>query len=259
MMKLITIVSLAIFCLSLALATVVEHHPSPSPESTTDAIPSPEPSPDGESWESNPLLENVRETNPEVLRRLRAIRQDVVDNGCEINLCFALQGDDFITNTEFQDQIDFADLMVSILTTDETGNFCAVQYGSSTSAISPLTGQRLAFLDEVRGASRVGGFETNIAGALAYTGFQLRPRVEDANKIIILGDGLENVGFAPPRIAETIRDDNIDISAVAIGQFSITALTEITADSNKVFRVDDFFLLAEVVVGLVQDVCGYTL
>lgn len=203
---------------------------------------------------SNPLVKN---TDPELLRKLRALAQNVRDRGCDVNLCFALQGDDFITEYEFEAQKNFVDLIVAILTTDQPGNFCAVQYGRTTKAISPLTKNKLQFLNRLDSASQVGGLNTNIASALGYTGFQLRARVEDANKIIILGDGLETIGFPPRRIARQIRSEGIRICAVAVGGFDTTALEDITGDPNLVLEIDQFFDLAEIVVGLVSDVCGF--
>lgn len=208
-----------------------------------------------EAWESNPLI-----TNQKLLTQLRALRQNVRDTGCDINLCFALQGDDFITAEEFEDQKNFVDLLVAILTTDKGGNYCAVTYDRTTRKVSPLTKAKLFFLNKVRGTKQPGGFETNIAAALGYTGFQLKPRKEDANKVIILGDGLESVGFRPRQVAWVLRTRfKIDISAVAIGQYSLRSLTKITGSRKKVFRVDEFFELAEVVNGLVFDVCGFDL
>lgn len=203
-----------------------------------------------EDWETNPLI-----TDPEALKRLRALRQNVVDNGCEVNLCFALQGDDFITDVEFDAQKNFVDLIVAILTTDEPGNYCAVQYGRTTGPISNLTSDKIEFLNRVASTNRVGGLETNIAAALGYTGFQLRPRVEDSNKIILLGDGLETIGFAPRKIAEIIREEGTGICAVAVGGFSTEALEDITGDPNLIFEIDEFFDLGEVVVGFVNDIC----
>ena len=182
-------------------------------------------------WGKNPLL---RETNVTVLRQIRALRQRVRDTGCDINLCFALQGDDFITDKQFQDQINFVDLMIAILTTDKKGNYCAVQYGSTTKPISPLTFRKRKFFRKLRKAKRVGGLDTNVAGALGYTGFQLLPRDDDANKVIILGDGLESVGFRPKRIAKRILKGGIDISAVAVDSASYDALKDIVGgDSNN--------------------------
>lgn len=208
-----------------------------------------------QTWVNNSLIKSS--TDPNILRKLRALTQDVRDKGCEVNLCFALQGDDFITDNEFQAQKDFVDLIVAILTTDEPGNFCAVQYGRTTRPISPLTKRKIRFLNKVARAKRVGGLQTNIAAALGYTGFQLRPRQEDANKIIILGDGLETIGFRPRFVARRVRKDGTRICAVAVGGFSTAALKDITKDPNLIFEIDDFFDLAEVVVGFVNDVCGF--
>lgn len=210
-----------------------------------------------EEWETNPLVVG----SPEVLRKLRALRQNVRDTGCDVNLCFALQGDEFITDEDFEDQKNFVDLMVAILTTDKPGNYCAVQYGLTTKHIHKLSGEKRNFLKDVRKAQRVGGdLETNIAAALGYTGFQLISREEDANKIIILGDGLESIGFAPKRIAKVVRARGVDICAVAVGGFSTVALQDIVGgDLNKIFTIDGFFELAEVVYGFVNDVCGFGL
>lgn len=206
-------------------------------------------------WESNPLLST---TNPETLQKLRAVAQDVNDLGCDVNLCFALQGDDFITDEEFEDQKNFVDLMIAILTTDAPGNYAGVQYGRTTRSISSLSGDKEYFLSKLHESARVGGLHTNVASALGYCGFQLRPRQEDANKIVLLGDGLDSVGFRPKFVANRVRKDNIDISAVAIGGVSFTGLIEIVGgDPNKVVTIDGFFELGEIVVGLISSVCGY--
>lgn len=206
---------------------------------------------------ADPIRDNPLVTNPKLLRELRALAQNVRDKGCDVNLCFALQGDDFVTDYEFETQKNFVDLMVAILTTDQPANFCAVQYGRTTKAISPLTKNKNRFLRKLDRATRVGGLDTNIAAALGYTGFQLRARTEDAKKLIILGDGLETIGFRPRRIAKRIRSEGTRICAVAVGGFDTEALEDITGDPNLVLKIDEFFELAEIVVGLVSDVCGF--
>lgn len=203
----------------------------------------------------NPLVKNS--TNPKLLQQLRGLAQNVRDKGCDVNLCFALQGDDFVTDYEFETQKNFVDLMVAILTTDQPANFCAVQYGRTTKAISRLDKRKFRFLRKLYRAKQVGGLDTNIAAALAYTGFQLRARTEDAKKLIILGDGLDTIGFRPRRIADRMRKDGTRICAVAVGGYDTLALEDITGDPNLVLEIDQFFDLAELVVGLVSDVCGY--
>lgn len=195
-------------------------------------------------------------TNTTRLQELRALRQNVVDNGCDINLCFAIDGSGSVTPAQFQKQKDFVDLIVNILTTDEPGNFCAVQYGTSLKAISPLTKKRNRFLKKLQRSKQVGGL-SNVAGGLGYTGFQLRPRVEDANKVIILGDGFDSIGFRPKVVATQILEDDVDICAVAVGISDVEGLNAITGDPGRVVRLKDFFDLGEIVVDVVNDACGY--
>lgn len=206
------------------------------------------------SLASNPLVRNS--SDPDLLRRLRALAQDVQDNGCSVNLCFALQGDGFITEQEFSDQRNFVELLVAILTTDQPGGLCAVQYGETTFPISPLTDDRINFIRRLRNVSQVGGIESDISGALAYGGFQLRAQEGDANKLILFGDGFETVNAAPEFIAQSVRRDGTDICAVAVGLFSVAELTKITGDPNRVLGIGEFFNMAEIVDTLVRQVCN---
>lgn len=231
----------AIFCFSFALATDTNETTGPT-----------------EEWEHNPLLTNPnRTTDPLVLRQLRALRQNVRDTGCDVNLGFVLQGDDFIDDQDWEDQKNFVDLLVAILTTDSPGNYVAAQYGLTSYTIQTFTKNKELFLRRVRKARRTGGLETNIAAALGYAGFPMIARKDDANTLIVLGDGLESIGFGPRRVAKALLRRGVDVLAVAVGGFSIDALTEMVGgDANKVFEINGFFELAEVVYGLVVDVCG---
>lgn len=233
-----TFVALFCLCLSSAFASVVRSH---------------------ESWEDNPLITN-RETNATILRELRALRQNVTDTGCDVNLGFVLQGDDLIDDQDWEDQKNFVDLLVAILTTDKKGNYVAAQYGRTSRMIQRFTKARAFFLRKIHRAKRVGGFETNIAAALGYAGFPLIARTDDANALIVLGDGLETVGFRPRYVTKALQKRGVDVMAVAIGGYSATALTEMVGgDPNKVVEIDGFFELAEVIYGLVVDICGFDL
>lgn len=187
----------------------------------------------------------------------RAARQKVVDKGCEVNLCFGIDGSNSTNPIEFKKQVDFVDLMVNILTTDEGGNFCAVQYSTFNSAISSLTSKKKSFIRKLHRAVQNGGL-SNIGGALGYLHFQLRPRVEDANKIVLLGDGFDSQGADPVLVANRIHlEGTTDICAVEVGNADSELLAKITGDENRVVHLDNFFELGEIIVGLVNDICGY--
>lgn len=195
--------------------------------------------------------------NHEVMGRLKQLRQEVVDNGCDVNICFVLQGDDFVTDEEFEDEVIFVDLFIAIITTNKSRNFCAVQYGSRVAPVSRLTNYRLQFLDDLRRTKRVGGSMSNITGALEYIGSQLHGSVGNVTKVVYLGDGIESIPTEQRRPArELLNPNNTGISAVAVGQFDIPSLIEITGDENKIFHINDFFVLAEAFVVLTKNVCG---
>lgn len=208
-----------------------------------------------ESWETSDLL---KDASIEYLTELRGLRQNVRSKGCRINMCFALQGDDFMTLPQFEAQKSFIELIVAITATDKRGNFCAVQYSRTTKAISPLTKRTVRFLNKVQRARKSGRDSTNIASALAYAEFQLRPRTNQPRKIILFGDGLDTVGAEPTIVADRIRQSGTDICAIAVGDFaSYTALEEITRDPRRVLKIHNYFELGELVFSVVNDVCGY--
>lgn len=204
----------------------------------------------GQSWEDSPLITNVTQ-----LTELRALRQRVVDNGCDINLCFAIDASASVNSTEFMQQQNFVDLIINILATEKPKNYCGAQYGSGVGVISTLTSNKDLFAQKVFEARQIGGF-SNIAGAIGFTGFQLIPRREDANKIIILGDGFDSIGFAPMVVADQVRSEGIDICAVAIGDADLPALNKITGDPGRVLTLTSFFQLAEIISAVVVEACG---
>lgn len=194
-------------------------------------------------------------TDPEELRKLRALRQAVVDNGCEINMCFALDGSGSIDTDEYQDQKDFVDFIVAITLTANPGNYAGVQYHNHITPISFLTDDRFSFLSKLHASTRRGG-STNISAGLGFCIFQLLPRTEDANKVIILGDGFGNIGFDPEDVVGDFLDIGGQISAVAVGSSDTPQLEAITGSPDRVFTIEGFYALGEVILALVENVCN---
>lgn len=208
-----------------------------------------------EAWESNPLLADFP---PAFFRDLRSLRQEVRTRGCPINLCFALQGDNFVNPVDFTAQKNFIELVVAITTTDDPGNYCAVQYGRTTRPISKLQKKKIKFLNKVQRTRQVGGYETNIASALAYAQFQLRPRLDDPRKIILFGDGLDTVGENPITVAKDLRAEGTELCAVKVGDIENSkALRDITGSDNRVLSIKQYLDAGEIIVAIVHDVCSY--
>lgn len=223
-----------------------------------DDLPTPEPAPVAaevtEPWESNALLQNVNITQ---LRDLRALRQEVRSRGCTVNVCFAMQGDNFLSTRQFNSQKNFIELMVSLTATDRRGHFCAVQYSRTTSPISSLTRRKIRFLNKVQNSRRNGLNDTNISAALAYSGFQLRTRRNQPRKIILFGDGFDNAGPDPIGIAAEVRSEGTEICAVAVGDLRRTRdLVDIVGAPERVFQINEYLDLGEIVHAIVNNVCG---
>lgn len=206
-------------------------------------------------WKNNRIIEAV--SSPEVMRKIESTVDHVRNEGCDANICFALQGGNGISRNEFELQKDFVGLMVAILGTGRPGNYCAVQYGNVTRPISSLTERREVFLDRLDRAVKIEGRGINIANSLAFAHNQLGSRQQNVNKFIIVGKRLQRVGSRARFLADHFRNDNSQICAVAIGRFDLSPLETITGDRNLIFTVHQFFDLAEVVVELVNNVCGF--
>lgn len=202
----------------------------------------------------NPLVMNS--SDPQLFLKLQALRQDVHNSGCNINLCFVIQGDEYTDMLGFYDQTTFADLVANILTTDEAGGLCAVQYGRSTTVISALTDRRELFFERLDEAAPVGGYDSNIGGALGYAMNQLAPRLEDANKVILFADGMRTTGYPPSLVAKELIGRRMAISAVGVGKVSIAGLKQIVNDDNLIYQISAYFEIIEVADALVRSVCG---
>lgn len=206
-----------------------------------------------EQWESSPLLADVP---AKFLRQLRAVRQNVTKKGCTVNVCFALQGGDFITDREYDQQKDFVELMVRLIEWESGGNFCAVQYGRTTRMISPLTERVPRFVNALSKSEKVDGMAVNIGVALGYAAFQLRTQEDQPRKLVIMGDGLDNIGPEPMSTADGLREEGVDICAVAVGSDRfVPALAEITDDVERVMMIKDFDHFSDVIVALVNAMC----
>lgn len=207
------------------------------------------------TWNKNPLYTGASNV---IRSQIENVREEVEKRGCEVNVCFAIDGSGSINSKDFTIELNFVNLVASIISTDRKINFCGVQYSETTTAISPLTDDRLGFLGKVANTKQDFG-RTNLPAALGYAIVQLFPFPNDANKIIVLGDGLSNIGFAPAFVAGTFIDAGGSISAVAVGGSNVEELALVTQDSAKVFYVEQFAQLVLELQNVVRQACGFNL
>lgn len=87
--------------------------------------------------EDSPLITRATQTI-----KLCDLGQRVADNGCVVNLSFAIDGSKSVTSAQFVKQKQFVDAVIDIITDGKPKNYCAVQYGTSVGPISPLDSRK---------------------------------------------------------------------------------------------------------------------
>lgn len=205
------------------------------------------------AFAQNALVRNSSEFN--IVNRLLSLRQFVQDNGCNVNTCFVLQGDETITPIEFQNQINFLDVVANIISTDENAGLCAIQYGRFRTTISKLTNNREEFFNNLDEATQVGGRRGSFLPALSSAIIELVRHRNDANKIVLFTDIFNSFGLSDRFFAERFRFANIQLCAVSVGESPSSQLQRLVGSSGNLLTVDDFFELLEIISALVTEIC----
>eukprot|EP00178_Gracilaria_changii_P014139 TRINITY_DN4012_c0_g1_i1.p1 TRINITY_DN4012_c0_g1~~TRINITY_DN4012_c0_g1_i1.p1 ORF type:complete len:244 (-),score=40.30 TRINITY_DN4012_c0_g1_i1:296-1027(-) len=189
--------------------------------------------------------------------------QIAADTNCDPNLCFALDGSGSISEDEFQLQLDFVNIIAGVVALDQGSQYAGIQYGLRPRFISRLTNDADQFLLDVKSTLQLKSPRTFIAPGIAGCMRQFRSVPGEANKIILLGDGRSTFDsrdppLDPPSIAQQfLSEPNNAISAVAVSFPNTAMLEAITGTPDRVFKVDDWFSVLDVITELVEQVCGF--
>ena len=159
-----------------------------------------------------PKMQLIPDSQAEELRQAL-----IAAGGCNGNICFAIDGSSSIDAHAFTNMKNFVLDATSIMGVDNVVEFSAVQYSTITSRISPLTVDRTTFVKRVKRVTQRGG-HTFLTGGLNYCFRELFKRPFDANKIVILGDGNNNIGSSDVRRANLFRRYGGVVAVVAAGQ-----------------------------------------
>lgn len=209
-----------------------------------------------EKWESNPMLVGIVESD---MQRLRNLHQDVLEYGCNLNLCFILEGTNSVNQKDFSNQKNFADLIVAITTTDRpNAKFCGAVYNRYVYPITRLTNDREQFLRKLHAAKnrKRGRYQANLNKGLNFSVRQLHGQRGDANKIILFSKKRPNVQGNLNFKVRRFFSRGGGICAVSLNGRYSNLLRKVTKDNGKIFAIDDFFDLSEIVVATVTDVCN---
>ena len=190
----------------------------------------------------------------------KLIKALVAVEGCNANVCFAIDGSGSINSEEFEKEKEFVLDVSSVISVDHPIEMAAVQYGTANTRITPLTASPELFNERVDATKQVGG-QSFVTGGLNYCIAQLARRPFEANKVILLGDGIENIGSRAARRAKWFRDVlGGDISVVTAGIADEENLLDIVGgDATRIYEVGGFLEVLDlqiVIEELTLDVCG---
>lgn len=194
------------------------------------------------------------------------MRKKVLENGCDPNICFALDGSRSISSADYILEKDFVQLVASIVSADPDGTYSAVQYGFGLERISSPTADIDSFLDDVEFSTQLQSKTTFLAPAINFCIRALgKSRFKgEPKKIVLLGDGGTNYDsrryqLSPAKIIRQWKKQSSahSASAVAVNFKDISMWKPIVGGRNHVFRVTEWLELVDVLADLVVDICGW--
>lgn len=193
-------------------------------------------------------------------------KKAVKDNGCDPNVCFALDGSGSIDDDEWIKQKDFVQLVAAIISADPEGTYGAVQYGKGLKGITfRQTPDIDAFLDKVESAVQMKSDVTFMAPGIASCIRMLdRPQFDnEPKKIVIIGDGDDNFDskwwhLKPKGIISDwkLKSNTNAVCGVAVNWWDVSNFEQIVGTGN-VFKVKDWSELLTALEKLVIDICGW--
>ena len=195
-----------------------------------------------------------RLTTAQILELRRRIQ------GCNANVCFAIDGSAAIDSANFEAQKLFVKDVIGVLGGGFGIELAAVQYGTSASAISQLTFDGRQVLKDVSRTGQLRSNSTFVAAGINFCFSQLFRRRNEANKIVLLGSGRSTIGPSAIRRADTFRNIGGEVCAVGAGFTDDSELMAIAGgDSTKVFQVNNFLdvlSLMLIVEDMVLEICS---
>lgn len=185
--------------------------------------------------------------------------------GCNANVCFAIDGSRSLAKSgEFEAEKNFVLDLMAVIGVDDAVEVAAVQYGTSSSAISPLTANLEDFITKVADEKPLKSKRTFVAAGINYCFGQLFRRPGEANKIVLLGTAKSQIGSSAVRRANEFRQaTGGEVCTVAAGFADTRELLAIAGgDPEKVFLVGSFLevlKLQALIEGLVEGICNINL
>ncbi len=201
----------------------------------------------------------------ETVRRMVALQDEIIRNGgCNPNLCFGIDGSAQISEEDYGLQLDFMALVVATagaqLGFEDRMNIAAYQYGGALKAFLRPTSNVERLFEAIENANfRKSRFTFLAPAILACRRDFENLFAEDANKMVIMGDGRTN--FRSPRLAINEARmflppyNNGAICAITVKNPDVTFLEKVTQDKARVLKIDESKQFLDLLETVVRDVC----
>lgn len=188
---------------------------------------------------------------------VRDLRRRVLEQGCDANICFALDGSGSISEEEFKLSRHFAQDIVSILADRSNARYGGNQFGRTANGIARLTKDRTYFATAMENEKFLDSKKSNMGAGIRFCDKSLAGYYLQANKIVVISDGRNRYTGNPVQSAKRFkkREPNGRITSVVVGGHpDYDTLNDIS--DNPVLTVDEYIKLGVIITDLVRMVCG---
>lgn len=161
--------------------------------------------------------------------------------GCPLDVCFALDGSASLSPQDYEYQKEFSQLVALVLSADSRSRYTAVQYGLPAIAISNFTSSAAEFVRRVSASKFASARRTFISSGLLFCTVTLGKQHENIDAIVLLGDGMVNIGADPFKLSRKFLppEGNGSILAVGVGEVNPTSLERITGRQDAVVSINN--------------------
>lgn len=189
---------------------------------------------------------------------------------CSVDVCFAVDGSDAVSQAAFLAQRSFIDRLSRLLGAAGNSKAGAVQFGLTLTPVSPVTSSRRTFRARLHHMRKPGGKRAFVAAGLAYCARQLQGRRAflplstrrkiqgrgrgSRRKVIVLIQNGKRI-FGSGRSRGPLRLFQGKVFAVAVGSVDRAELEKITGDPSQVFVVQNAGVLNTFVGVIARKIC----
>lgn len=191
------------------------------------------------------------------IKQLVTIQKDILRKGCNVRICFALDGSKSISEANYKTQKEFVHIVAALISLDDRSRFSAVQYGLQNIGISLLTHESKTFIQKVLRSTQARAPTTFLAAGLAFCISSLK--TDDfvgRKKIVVLGDDRSDFGnSALTVVLNSISTEDVYAGTVGVPTKNLLFRQITQKNSSKLFNLGKRRGLKEVLNMVTSFIC----